>query len=94
MAVPAHVRRLFPDYDSRDLDAERYADFLTERLLEEGDSADLRWLTATCSEERIADWLCRHGGRRLSGRSRALWEALLGVGVPAPAGGAAEVWRE
>ena len=48
------------------------------RLLEDGDAADLAWLFGRFSENEIADWLSRHGGRLLSARSRAFWEDVLG----------------
>jgi hypothetical protein len=56
------------------------------RLLEDGDGADLAWLTESVPEADLAAWLERHGGRRLSRRSRAFWEVVLGR----PAGPAAE----
>jgi hypothetical protein len=37
-------------------------------------------------EAALADWLGRHGGRKLSRRSRTFWEVVLGR----PAGPAAD----
>jgi hypothetical protein len=48
------------------------------RLLEDGDSADLAWLSAAVGEPALADWLERHGERALSRRSLAFWEVALG----------------
>jgi hypothetical protein len=55
------------------------------RLLEDGDSTDLAWLCEAVPEAELADWLGRHGGRKLSRRSRAFWEVVLGaVSATAP----------
>ena len=54
------------------------------RLLEDGDGADLAWLCETVPEGELAAWLERHGGRKLSRRSRAFWEVVLAA-VPSPA---------
>lgn len=54
------------------------------RLLEDGDGADLAWLCEAVPEEELAAWLERHGGRKLSRRSRAFWEVVLAA-VPSPA---------
>lgn len=60
--------------------------FLIARLLEDGDGADLAWLTEAIAEDDLAAWLERHGGRQLSRRSRAFWEIVLGV-VPKQSAG-------
>ncbi|HEX7184413.1 MAG TPA: hypothetical protein VF756_21480 [Thermoanaerobaculia bacterium] len=74
MAIPPGTRRLFPGYEERDLQG---SSLLIARLLEDGDREDLAWLTSTLTEEDLAGWLGRHGGRQLSRRSRAFWEAVL-----------------
>ena len=79
MSLPAGARRLFPHYEDEDLDPERAPSLLISRLLEDGDAADLAWLLETLPEPEIASWLARHGRRQLSRRSRAFWEAVLGV---------------
>ena len=62
--------------------------FLIARLLEDGDGADLAWLTETVAEEDLAAWLERHGSRQLSRRSRAFWEVVLGTSAgPTPDAG-------
>lgn len=91
--LPAHALRLFPDHvpDREDGAGVSGASFWEiGRLCEDGDSRDLTWLTAAVPEERLADWLQRHGGRQLSRRSRAFWEVLLGR----PAGPSSEIGHE
>lgn len=71
--LPDGARRLF----AGDADVDPGSDFVVERLLEEGDSADLRWLAAHRGEAALGDWLGRRGGRRLTRRSRAFWTLVL-----------------
>ena len=78
MSLPAHAVRLFPDHEEGLQEGGTPSPWIIGRLCEEGDSRDLAWLTAAVPEERLADWLERHGGRQLSRRSRAFWEVLLG----------------
>jgi hypothetical protein len=73
---PAHALRLFPGVDESGLDPA--SPQVIARLFEDGDVRDLRWLTEAVPEERLAEWLERHGGRQLSRRSRAFWEVVLG----------------
>lgn len=79
MSLPAAARRLFSGYDAERLDPVADRSLILARLLEDGDGADLAWLTAQIPEPEIAAWLVRHGGRQLSRRSRAFWAAVLGV---------------
>lgn len=84
--LPAGARRLFPHHPEPP-DPERHPDFVIERLLDEGDSADLAWLVGRFGEPRLAAWVAAHGGRRLSRRSRALWSLTLGVSPTMPPAG-------
>jgi hypothetical protein len=84
VSLPAGARRLFAAWAEEDLTPERASSLLIARLLEDGDAADLAWLTGTISEPELAAWLARHGGRQLSRRSRAFWGVVLGV-EPSPA---------
>jgi hypothetical protein len=78
LTLPEGARRLFSHYDEVDLTPERAGSLLISRLLEDGAAADLAWLITAVPEPALADWLCRHGGRQLSARSRAFWEVVLG----------------
>jgi hypothetical protein len=84
--LPTAARRLFPGYDEAEL--AKGGAFVIGRLLEDGDGADLAWLCETVPEEELAAWLERHGGRKLSRRSRAFWELVLTVdpSLPSEAG--------
>jgi len=85
LEIPPETRRLFPGY--ADADINPGLPFLIARLLEDGDEADLRWLTRNVPETELAAWLEQRGGRQLSIRSRAFWEAVLDrrAGPEAPA---------
>ncbi|HEX4964217.1 MAG TPA: hypothetical protein VF173_25560 [Thermoanaerobaculia bacterium] len=83
-AGEAGARRLFPHYEESDLDLEGSRTLILAGLLEDGDSADLGWLVTALPEAEIAGWFGRHGGRRLSVRSRELWRVLLDC-EPGPA---------
>ncbi|HEX5759165.1 MAG TPA: hypothetical protein VF121_08225 [Thermoanaerobaculia bacterium] len=82
--LPAAARRLFPHHAVEDLTPERAGALLIARLFEDGDGADLAWLTSAFAEERLAAWLAERGGRQLSARSRAFWEVVLGERAPLP----------
>jgi hypothetical protein len=79
-ALPEGARRLFTAYEVATVDSipSVAAAFLCARLCEDGDSADLRWLTAAVAEAGLAAWLEQHGARQLSRRSLAFWELALG----------------
>ena len=77
MSLPGKTRRLFPHYDEEDLDLQRSRSLILSRLLEDGDGADLAWLTASLPEAEIAEWFGRHAGRQLSRRSREFWRVVL-----------------
>lgn len=77
MKPPAAVRRLFPEIRGEDLHQPEATDFILGRLLEEGDTADLRWLCTEIDESRLRAWLSTHGPRQLSRRSYAFWTTAL-----------------
>lgn len=96
IALPAATLRLFDGYAPADLVAPEHRAFLIERLLEAGDSTDLRFLVDAVGEAAMADHVARWGDRRLTARSRVFWRLLLGVQaagegeIAAPPGG--ELW--
>ncbi len=76
--IPEATRRLFHGYADVDLTVlAQGRSLLIARLLEDGDSADLAWLSRTLPEEDLGAWLESRGGRQLSVRSRAFWEVVL-----------------
>lgn len=92
MTLPAGARRLFAHYPLENLDLGRHEPLIVERLFEDGDRRDLRWLAATVPEARLAAWFRERASRRLSGRSRAFWSIVLDVAPQPPPGGGDQLW--
>jgi len=78
--LPPRTRRHFPA-GAPDLERAGERGATLARLLEDGDREDLAWLAGALDRAALADWVARHGTRRLSRRSRALWFAALGLGA-------------
>lgn len=77
-ALPSSTLRLFDGYPPEELTRPENRAFLLERLLEEGDREDLRWLARQVDEAELRDFFRRAAARRLSARSRAFWRLVLG----------------
>ena len=77
--LPEGTRRLFPHYRNRQAIAATAPELVMARVMEEGDSEDLQWLTARYSESSIRKWFTRHGSRQLTRRSRAFWQTVLNL---------------
>jgi hypothetical protein len=92
LTLPAGTRRLFAHWDEGDLTPGRASSLILARVLEDGDAADLAWLFSAFPEAEIAGWIARHGGRRLSRRSRAFWSAALGVNAGPPRPESEALW--
>jgi hypothetical protein len=90
--LPDSSLRLFPHHRPKHLAAAEVEALLIGRMLEEGETADLRWLAATVPEERLASWLGERGGRQLSRRSRAFWQVVLHRQAPEPPDIATCLW--
>jgi hypothetical protein len=85
-------RRLFAHVEVETVAYESAGGLIVGRLLEEGESSDLRRLAEEVGEERMAAWVRERGGRQLSRRSRCFWESVLGVAPSASADVAEELW--
>lgn len=92
MNLPEAARRLFPNGLSDELSLELAEAAILERLLEDGDRDDLRWLTAQVSEQRLARWVSERGARQLSDRSRAFWSLVLSLPAEARRAKGHELW--
>ncbi|MEM1206592.1 MAG: hypothetical protein AAGN66_25380 [Acidobacteriota bacterium] len=96
MSIPEPTLRLFDGFEAADLLDPAHRGFLTERLLEDGDTEDLRWLLTTVPEADLAAWFERRGAGRLSRRSRVFWGLVLGRDLAEPSprtSAAAQVWN-
>lgn len=86
------AQRLFPGYRPRDLSLDLAEATILERLLEDGDRDDLRWLVSRVPRERLARWVSERGARQLSDRSRAFWSVVLDLPAPARRAKGEELW--
>jgi hypothetical protein len=77
--LPADTAWLFPEYAFEDIDPETHRGVIIERILERGSWEQVRWLFYTYGEEKVADWVQRHGFRLLSKRSFAFWRLVLKI---------------
>lgn len=78
MKLASSTQRLFPHYDLEALATAEYRPFIIARLLEEGDSRDLRFLAEQAAEDELVEWLDLRGARQLSRRSLYFWRLVLG----------------
>ena len=92
--IPESVLRHFHGYDAETLAELRHRPFLIERLLEQGDTTDLRWLSSQVSEDQLRRWLGGGGSRKLSLRQSRFWAWVLDVDCEEPESRAAtdELW--
>jgi hypothetical protein len=90
--LPSGATRLFAHYQSPESLADTAPETVLARLMEEGDSEDLRWLTTVYTESQIARWLTRHGSRQLSRRSESFWSLVLDLPLTSDRGTAQELW--
>lgn len=88
--LQSDARRLFDGYEVTELG--HHEDFVVGRLLEFGDSNDLRRLAKSVPEERWRSWFEREGGLELSDRSRVFWSLLLDSEAPEPPALRREIW--
>jgi hypothetical protein len=90
-ALGARALRHFPE-GAPDPSTPEGRGALVGRLLEDGDREDLRALATVVGRAAIAEWVERHGRRRLSRRSRAFWFVVLGLEAPPVDGAAEALW--
>ena len=74
-ALPEPTLRLFDGYAAEDLARPASRAFVIERLLEEGDRQDLRWMSESFGEAQIRSVF--KASRGLSARSRRFWSLVL-----------------
>ncbi|SRR6266545_1861750 len=75
--LPATAKKYFWDINADKLDVSKHSRFVIERLLEDGDFPELRWLFQNFSKQKIVDVLKR--SRSLSRRSANYWSLILNV---------------
>jgi len=89
-SLPEPTLRLFDGYDPDELARRESRHFVIERLLEEGDRRDLRWLVQACGEAEIRRVF--EAARGLSRRSRRFWSLVLDARLDVRPSEHEEIW--
>jgi hypothetical protein len=77
--IPADSAWLFPEYEFESINLDNHQGVIIERILERGSWKQISWLFETYGENRVAEWVRKHGYRLLSKRSFALWRLTLRI---------------
>jgi hypothetical protein len=77
--IPASAAPIFQEYRFNELDAEKDANLVMERILAFGNREELNWLFHFYDEMKIKTWLSENGLRRLPYRRYNMWCMLLGL---------------
>ena len=77
--IPASAAPFFQEYHFSDLDAEKDANLVMERILAFGNREELRWLFHFYGEDKIKAWVSENGFRRLPYRRYNMWCMLLSL---------------
>ncbi len=89
--VPDCVTRLFWDVDPAELDLDRHADYVLERVMSRGSWEAMRWLRRRYAPGVLADFLSRRGDR-LTPRDVAYWSLVSGSSAAQVPGGGRPSW--
>jgi len=80
--IPASTAPFFQEYHFGDLDAEKDAALVLERILAFGNREELSWLFSFYGREKIKVWVGENGLRRLPYRRYNMWCVLLDLPRP------------
>jgi hypothetical protein len=75
--IPASLAPFFQEYDLVQLDLERSAATIIERVLQFGNRAEIRWLFSVYPRQRIAGWVQEWGGYALPEPHHTFWNLVL-----------------
>lgn len=76
-SLPLFLKKYFWDVDFYGLSKEKYAHFIIERVLEEGDDKAVKWLNDNFTVAEVKKVFAR--SRRLSPRSASFWQLTLNI---------------
>lgn len=77
--IPVSAAPFFQEYSFPQLDSERHATLVIERILSYGNRVEVRWLFDRYGKERVQEWVQRSGEIRLPKRRYHLWCVLLDI---------------
>ncbi len=75
--IPDHVLKLFWDADKSGIDVQRHARYIVCRVLDYGDSPEVRWLFDTYGEEAIRNVVA--SGAPLHPKTANYWRKRFGL---------------
>lgn len=76
-ALPASVKKLFWDTDTRSLRWDRHREAIIGRVLAVGTWTDVTWLRQRVGDAALREWILRHEGRGLTPQQLRFWQLLL-----------------
>ena len=74
-ALPETLKKYFWDCDFRDISMEKYPFFITERILNFGDMASLKWLINGIDRDFLKEVV--KTSRNLDRKTKNFWEMML-----------------
>ena len=73
--LPSKLKKYFWDCDFDSLNMEEYSGFITERILNFGNSDSIRWLLAHTDELSLKEII--ENSRNLNEKTRNYWKTIL-----------------
>jgi hypothetical protein len=77
--LPVSLAPLFWDIDWETISWEKYASFITRRILQSGDWDSICWLRKMMGDQALRHWLEEHSGAGLSPRQLRFWGLILSI---------------
>jgi hypothetical protein len=90
--LPEFVSRLLWDVDPSQIDLDRDAPLIFERVMTRGSWEAMKWLRSRYSREELANFVGGAGARRLSPRDLAYWALVCGLDAKVGMGGGRPSW--
>lgn len=75
--LPHSLKPFFQEYDLTQLDVQRSAATIIERVLQFGNRAEIRWLFQVYLRQHIRDWVGQWGAYALPEPHRTFWRLVL-----------------
>jgi hypothetical protein len=75
--IPPSLAPFFPEYKLENLDLERSAHTIIERVLQFGNRNEICWLFQVYPKQRILNWVCRWGKDALQEPHITFWRLVL-----------------
>ncbi len=77
--IPEFLYSFFWEYDLRDIDIVRHADFIIGRIMERGSWESMVWLKKEFPRDVMRNFLEKRGKRILSPRELNYWAFVVGI---------------